>query len=285
MNSIATSNRNTTTWRATNEWNTCNSTRAGQRAITMARERSAVARERNARRIKVKTEVNPIIAEKKTWPIDLECLNQKKCRARFGLDQQSNWCKHCKWVFHVRRLSIHRDRSFSRRKKKCLRYTEDESTCVGPNSVGGGPWSEEDETDNADDSEDDLDHCDIPLMEHSTSGNLHEGHGEHHSPLRAGISMDSDEENKSRLLMHQQPPNSNASGSSSSTNGTVPMSLLTSTSTARKDSSSSSSSPQASFLHHRYSMPPPPPHFPHPYFDPFLQSSPMPLLNGLKRET
>lgn len=28
----------------------------------------------------------------------LECLNQKKCRARFGLDQQSNWCKHCKYV-------------------------------------------------------------------------------------------------------------------------------------------------------------------------------------------
>ena len=25
-----------------------------------------------------------------------ECLNQKKCRARFGLDQQVNWCKHCK---------------------------------------------------------------------------------------------------------------------------------------------------------------------------------------------
>jgi hypothetical protein len=25
-----------------------------------------------------------------------ECVNQKKCRARFGLDQQSNWCKHCK---------------------------------------------------------------------------------------------------------------------------------------------------------------------------------------------
>lgn len=25
-----------------------------------------------------------------------ECLNQKKCRARFGLDQQANWCKHCK---------------------------------------------------------------------------------------------------------------------------------------------------------------------------------------------
>ncbi|UJR38017.1 hypothetical protein I4U23_030699 [Adineta vaga] len=49
-----------------------------------------------------------------------ECLNQKKCRARFGLDQQSNWCKHCK------------------RKKKCLRYTEDDTACVGPNSVGGG---------------------------------------------------------------------------------------------------------------------------------------------------
>ncbi|XP_022236139.1 protein pangolin, isoforms A/H/I/S-like [Limulus polyphemus] len=32
--------------------------------------------------------------------------NPKKCRARFGLDQQSSWCKPC------------------RRKKKCIRYLE-----------------------------------------------------------------------------------------------------------------------------------------------------------------
>jgi hypothetical protein len=175
----------------------------------------------------------------------------------------------------------------SRRKKKCLRYTEDDTTCVGPNSVGGEPWSEGDDTDNIDDSDDDLDHCDIPMMEHAVSGKTHDTDGHHHSPLRTGISIDSDEENKSRLLMHQRPPNSNASGSSSSTNGAVPIGLMTSTSTTRKDSSSSSSSPQASFLH-RYSMAPPPPHFPHPhshpYFDPFLQTTPMPLLNGLKRE-
>lgn len=177
---------------------------------------------------------------------------------------------------------------FARRKKKCLRYTEDETVCVGPNSVGGEPWSEDDETDHIDDSEDGIDHCDIPMMGHSESGNIHQTNGDNHSPNHGGISIDSDEENKSRILMHQQPPNSNGSGSSSSTIAAVPMALLNTTS--RKDSSSSSSSPQASFLHHRYPIGPP--HFHpshhhhhHPYFDPFLQPTPMPLLNGLKRET
>jgi hypothetical protein len=180
---------------------------------------------------------------------------------------------------------------FNRRKKKCLRYTEDETTCVGPNSVGGGPWSEDDDTDNADDSEDDIDHCDIPMMEHPEGGNIHDVNGNNRSPHHTGISVDSDEENKSRILMHQQPPNSNGSGSSSSTNGAVPMTMMTTTTTtSRKDSSSSSSSPKASFLHpshHRYPIPPPPPHFSphhHLYFDSFLQPTPMPLLNGLKRE-
>ncbi|XP_076341484.1 uncharacterized protein LOC143242030 [Tachypleus tridentatus] len=32
--------------------------------------------------------------------------NPKKCRARFGLDQQNHWCKPC------------------RRKKKCIRYLD-----------------------------------------------------------------------------------------------------------------------------------------------------------------
>ncbi|CAF1462904.1 unnamed protein product [Adineta steineri] len=43
-------------------------------------------------------------------PIQLEndCLNQKKCRARFGLEGQSQWCKHC------------------RRKKKCTRFLEED---------------------------------------------------------------------------------------------------------------------------------------------------------------
>jgi hypothetical protein len=88
-----------------------------------------------------------------------ECLNQKKCRARFGLEQQANWCEHCK------------------RKKKCLRYTENETA-----SVGIASWSEEDDTN--DDSND----CDmIPNLS-----------------IPPGISMDSDEENKSRLLKYQQ---------------------------------------------------------------------------------
>lgn len=29
-----------------------------------------------------------------------ECSNPKKCRARFGLDQQSQWCKPCRWVLN-----------------------------------------------------------------------------------------------------------------------------------------------------------------------------------------
>lgn len=37
-----------------------------------------------------------------------DCLNQKKCRARFGLEGQSQWCKHC------------------RRKKKCTRFLEED---------------------------------------------------------------------------------------------------------------------------------------------------------------
>ena len=216
---------------------------------------------------------------------NIECLNQKKCRARFGLDQQSNWCKHCKCVLFKNVLGEYLNICFYRRKKKCLRYTEDETACAGPNSVGGGSWSEDDDTDNIDDSDDGIEHCDIPMMEHPEGGNIHNTNGDNHSPHHGGISVDSDEENKSRILMHQQPPNSNGSGSSSSTNGAVPITMITS----RKDSSSSSSSPQASsFLHPSHQRYPIPPHFPshhHPYFDPFLQPTPMPLLNGFKRET
>ncbi|XP_042312178.1 transcription factor 7-like 2 isoform X10 [Sceloporus undulatus] len=43
----------------------------------------------------------------------------KKCRALFGLDQQSLWCKPC------------------RRKKKCIRYIQGEGSCVSPPSSDG----------------------------------------------------------------------------------------------------------------------------------------------------
>jgi hypothetical protein len=93
-----------------------------------------------------------------------ECLNQKKCRARFGLDQQANWCKHCK------------------RKKKCLRYTENETASNDVDS-----WSEEDDTDNIDDSND----CDIiPIVHQENNLSVHTG----------GLAIDSDEENKLKLL-------------------------------------------------------------------------------------
>ncbi|CAF1048683.1 unnamed protein product [Rotaria sordida] len=152
-----------------------------------------------------------------------ECLNQKKCRARFGLDQQANWCKHCK------------------RKKKCLRYTENETASIGISS-----WSEEDDTDNIDDSND----CDvIPINEHKNLS------------IHTGISMDSDEENKLRLLKYQQISNSNENNSNTKTSITM--------ATSRKDSSS-----KVSFLQ------------PYPYFDSFLSTTTsMPILNEFKRET
>uniref|UniRef100_A0A8C3MZC8 Uncharacterized protein n=1 Tax=Geospiza parvula TaxID=87175 RepID=A0A8C3MZC8_GEOPR len=43
----------------------------------------------------------------------------KKCRERFGLDQQNNWCGPC------------------RRKKKCVRYIQGEGSCVSPPSSDG----------------------------------------------------------------------------------------------------------------------------------------------------
>jgi hypothetical protein len=108
-----------------------------------------------------------------------------------------------------------------RRKKKCLRYTENETTSVRVDS-----WTDEDDTDNSDD-------CDvIPMIETADGGGKN-------SSLQTGIFMDSDEENKSRLLLHQQ---------------TVSSSSINEIMTARKDSSSSSSSSQVSYLHpsHQY---------------------------------
>ncbi|XP_061228673.1 transcription factor 7-like 2 isoform X1 [Neopsephotus bourkii] len=51
----------------------------------------------------------------------------KKCRARFGLDQQNNWCGPCR----CNSLPV------SRRKKKCVRYIQGEGSCVSPPSSDG----------------------------------------------------------------------------------------------------------------------------------------------------
>ncbi|XP_069467923.1 transcription factor 7-like 2 isoform X26 [Ambystoma mexicanum] len=50
----------------------------------------------------------------------------KKCRARFGLDQQNNWCGPCRLLSPV-----------SRRKKKCIRYIQGEGSCISPPSSDG----------------------------------------------------------------------------------------------------------------------------------------------------
>ncbi|CAF2492124.1 unnamed protein product [Rotaria sp. Silwood2] len=47
-------------------------------------------------------------SSKNPMQLENDCLNQKKCRARFGLEGQSQWCKHC------------------RRKKKCTRFLEED---------------------------------------------------------------------------------------------------------------------------------------------------------------
>ncbi|XP_063370132.1 protein pangolin, isoforms A/H/I/S isoform X2 [Cydia amplana] len=47
--------------------------------------------------------------------------NLKKCRARYGLDQQNQWCKPC------------------RRKKKCVRYMEALAAASGTMGIGGPP--------------------------------------------------------------------------------------------------------------------------------------------------
>ncbi|XP_021185147.1 protein pangolin, isoforms A/H/I/S isoform X4 [Helicoverpa armigera] len=63
-------------------------------------------------------------------PAELGGNNLKKCRARYGLDQQNQWCKPC------------------RRKKKCVRYMEALAAASGtvamPMATPQSPCSEED---------------------------------------------------------------------------------------------------------------------------------------------
>uniref|UniRef100_A0A674BE01 Transcription factor 7 like 2 n=1 Tax=Salmo trutta TaxID=8032 RepID=A0A674BE01_SALTR len=68
----------------------------------------------------------------------------KKCRARFGLDQQNNWCgpcryanapKKCRALFGLDQLSFWCKPC--RRKKKCIRYIQGEGSCASPPSSDG----------------------------------------------------------------------------------------------------------------------------------------------------
>uniref|UniRef100_A0A673J2V8 Transcription factor 7-like 2 n=1 Tax=Sinocyclocheilus rhinocerous TaxID=307959 RepID=A0A673J2V8_9TELE len=68
----------------------------------------------------------------------------KKCRARFGLDQQNNWCgpcryantpKKCRALFGLDQLGLWCKPC--RRKKKCIRYIQGEGSCASPPSSDG----------------------------------------------------------------------------------------------------------------------------------------------------
>lgn len=82
---------------------------------------------------------------KMSMPFDNDCLAQKKCRARYGLEGLSQWCKHC------------------RRKKKCTRFLEDDSgnqhsgsasNQGNPSSISSPGQSDNDESINDFDSDD-----------------------------------------------------------------------------------------------------------------------------------
>ncbi|XP_022834365.1 protein pangolin, isoforms A/H/I/S isoform X1 [Spodoptera litura] len=91
-------------------------------------------------------------------PAELGGNNLKKCRARYGLDQQSQWCKPC------------------RRKKKCVRYMEALAAASGtvpmPMATPQSPCSEEDvKLEEMSDASSDGD-ADTPLNSASSPGAL-----------------------------------------------------------------------------------------------------------------
>ncbi|KAJ8707395.1 hypothetical protein PYW08_010647 [Mythimna loreyi] len=91
-------------------------------------------------------------------PAELGGNNLKKCRARYGLDQQNQWCKPC------------------RRKKKCVRYMEALAAASGsvplPMATPQSPCSEEDvKLEELSDASSDGD-ADTPLNSASSPGGL-----------------------------------------------------------------------------------------------------------------
>ncbi|KAM3960030.1 protein pangolin, isoforms A/H/I/S-like [Aphomia sociella] len=91
-------------------------------------------------------------------PAELGGNNLKKCRARYGLDQQNQWCKPC------------------RRKKKCVRYMEALAAASGsmplPMATPLSPCSDEDvKLEEMSDASSDGD-ADTPLNSASSPGGL-----------------------------------------------------------------------------------------------------------------
>ncbi|XP_034836972.1 protein pangolin, isoforms A/H/I/S isoform X2 [Maniola hyperantus] len=95
--------------------------------------------------------------KKDRGPAELGGNNLKKCRARYGLDQQNQWCKPC------------------RRKKKCVRYMEALAAASGtvplPMATPQSPCSEEDvKLEELSDAS--SDEADTPLNSASSPGGL-----------------------------------------------------------------------------------------------------------------
>ncbi|XP_025090987.1 protein pangolin, isoforms A/H/I/S-like isoform X2 [Pomacea canaliculata] len=98
-----------------------------------------------------------------------ECPNAKKCRARYGLDQQSQWCKPC------------------RRKKKCIRYEHGENGMSTDGEDCDDESSRLSSQRSGCDTDSNLD-LDSPRPDHRTS------YTDHHSPLSPLISENMDDE-------------------------------------------------------------------------------------------
>ncbi|KAG7297020.1 hypothetical protein JYU34_019946 [Plutella xylostella] len=89
-------------------------------------------------------------------PAELGGNNLKKCRARYGLDQQNQWCKPC------------------RRKKKCVRYMEALAAAAGagpPLAAPQSPCSDADDV-KLEDMSDASSDADTPLNSASSPGGL-----------------------------------------------------------------------------------------------------------------
>ncbi|CAF0840494.1 unnamed protein product, partial [Didymodactylos carnosus] len=128
-----------------------------------------------------------------------ECVNQKKCRARFGLDQQGQWCKHCK------------------RKKKCIRFTEEGGDA--PSSVNGG----NDTTSN--DEEDDMSGYDEDTGDSDEENKQHQSPGQkllHSTKQSQHHDSDSTSPNTPGTAQQRVAAVSSSSSSSSSTGAVVP---------------------------------------------------------------
>ncbi|XP_065370835.1 protein pangolin, isoforms A/H/I/S isoform X2 [Calliphora vicina] len=130
-------------------------------------------------------------------PADSGGNNMKKCRARFGLDQQNQWCKPC------------------RRKKKCIRYMESVGATCG-SSTKDDHFNDLDDVDGQRSDDDDEDD-----NEHDNLGSCGSGDDNHKD-------RDDDNESLNQSLSSPGDLSGLSSLQSPSTSLASPLSLLTS---------------------------------------------------------